>query len=82
MKTTPPPDNRRVRMSVNQHWWRTAVKTAGYRLVMIVITIAVAFAFTGDVTAAVNIGVLTNAIKTATYYGYERFWARISWGTL
>lgn len=62
--------------------WRTLAKTAGYRVLMVVTTIVVAFAVTNDVGSAVNIGIATNVIKTLTYYGYERLWARISWGRL
>lgn len=47
---------------------------------MLLVTIGVAFLVTDEVTSAINIGIATNAIKTITYYGYERAWARISWG--
>ena len=47
---------------------------------MIAITIAVALAVTGDVNAALNIGLVANAVKTAAYYLYERAWDRIAWG--
>lgn len=66
---------------IHQHHSRTLVKTVGYRVVMLLVTVGVAFVVTGEVMAAVNIGVATNAIKTVTYYGYERLWARIAWGT-
>lgn len=59
---------------------RALVKTVTYRVFMIAITIVVAFAFTGDGVDAVNIGIAANALKTVTYYGYERAWARIRWG--
>lgn len=67
---------------IHQHHWRTLVKTVGYRALMLLVTMAVAFGVTNDVTSAIHIGFITNAIKTVTYYGYERFWARISWGVL
>lgn len=59
---------------------RALVKTACYRLLMIVITVAVAFAVTGDTAAALNIGVVANVVKTGTYYAYERLWDHIAWG--
>ena len=37
-------------------------------------------AVTDDVLASVNIGLVTNVVKTGTYYGYERLWDRIAWG--
>ncbi|WP_248518092.1 DUF2061 domain-containing protein [Salinarchaeum laminariae] len=64
----------------NQRLSRSLVKTLCYRLLMVAITITVAFAFTDDATAALNIGLVANVVKTGTYFGYERLWARISWG--
>jgi uncharacterized membrane protein len=59
---------------------RAIVKTAGYRLFMVLITFAVALVFTNDFGQALNIGIVTNVAKTGTYYAYERLWDRISWG--
>jgi uncharacterized membrane protein len=59
---------------------RAVAKTLGYRLLMIVVTVVVAWAFVGNVSDAVSIGLVANGIKTATYYGYERLWDRIGWG--
>lgn len=59
---------------------RALVKTLGYRSLMIVITIVVAFVFTGDTAASVNIGIVANVVKTGTYYAYERAWDRTTWG--
>lgn len=59
---------------------RAIVKTVCYRLVMILITIAVAYLVVGDATDALSIGLVANVVKTATYYGYERLWDRIAWG--
>ena len=49
-------------------------------MLLIVITVAVAFWFTGDTGQALSIGLVANVAKTGTYYGYERLWDRISWG--
>lgn len=59
---------------------RAVGKTLCYRLFMLLITVGVAWFVVGDVSDALNIGVGTNVIKTATYYGYERLWDRIDWG--
>lgn len=67
---------------VHDRHLRTLVKTVGYRALMVLTTIAVAFGVTGDAGAALNIGIVANAIKTVAYYGYERLWARVSWGTV
>lgn len=59
---------------------RALVKTLLYRLLMVAITVTVAFGVTGDTGAALQIGFVTNLFKTGTYYCYERLWARVSWG--
>ncbi|WP_411797995.1 DUF2061 domain-containing protein [Halonotius sp. F2-221B] len=68
------------RQSPHQRMSRALAKTLGYRVVMIVITIVVAFWFTGNTGEALSIGLVANVVKTGTYYGYERLWDRISWG--
>ena len=64
----------------HQRMSRALAKTLGYRALMIVITVTVAFWFTGDTGQALSIGLVANVVKTGTYYGYERLWDRISWG--
>lgn len=64
----------------HQRMSRVLAKTLGYRALMIVITVAVAFWFTGNTGEALSIGLVANVVKTGTYYGYERLWDRISWG--
>ena len=59
---------------------RALVKTACYRLVMILVTVAVAWVFLGDIGNALNIGIVANVVKTGTYYLYERLWDHITWG--
>lgn len=59
---------------------RAIIKTLGYRLFMLLITVTVAWFVIGDLTDAVNIGVAANLLKTGTYYLYERTWDRIAWG--
>jgi uncharacterized membrane protein len=59
---------------------RAVAKTLGYRLVMLLITVVVAFLVVGDAAQALNIGVAANVLKTGTYYAYERLWDRIDWG--
>lgn len=59
---------------------RALAKTICYRLFMLVVTVTVAWVIVGDVSAALNIGILTNVLKTGTYYVYERVWDHITWG--
>ena len=64
----------------HQHRLRAVVKTLCYRLLMVAITVTVAWAVLGNVADALNIGIAANVVKTGTYYAYERLWDRISWG--
>ncbi|CDK40881.1 hypothetical protein DM2_1545 [Halorubrum sp. DM2] len=59
---------------------RAVVKTLCYRALMVTITVVVAWLVVGDVGQAASIGLVTNAVKTLTYYGYERLWDHVSWG--
>ena len=59
---------------------RAVVKTLCYRLVMVTITVVVAFLVVGDAFEALNIGLVTNLLKSGTYYIYERLWAHVEWG--
>jgi uncharacterized membrane protein len=61
---------------------RALAKTLCYRALMVLITICVAWVVVGDVSDAVNIGLVANVVKTATYYGYERLWDHVSWGVI
>lgn len=65
----------------NQTWTRAVAKTVCYRVFMFAITAGVAFLVTETAGEALSIGLATNLLKTATYYGYERLWAHIAWGT-
>lgn len=66
--------------SPHQRTARALVKTLLYRVLMIVITVLVAFVVTGNTGEALSIGLVANVVKTGTYYGYERLWDRIAWG--
>lgn len=64
----------------HQNRLRAVVKTLCYRLLMVLITVSVAWFVVGNVADALNIGIAANVVKTGTYYTYERLWDRISWG--
>lgn len=64
----------------HQRLSRAVAKTLGYRLFMVCITVAVAFLVVGDVGAALSIGLVTNVLKTGTYFAYERAWDHVVWG--
>ena len=69
-----------VRARPRQPRSRALVKTLGYRLLMVVVTVVVAWAVVGDLGEAASIGLVANLVKTGTYYAYERAWDRVAWG--
>lgn len=69
-----------LRRRPHQRLSRAVAKTLGYRLVMVCITVAVAFLVVGNVGEALSIGVVANVIKTGTYFAYERAWDYVDWG--
>ena len=56
---------------------RTLCKALGYRVLMLVTTVAIALLVTGDAGTAIDIGLAATVVKTVTYYGYERLWDAI-----
>lgn len=56
------------------------VKAMSYRLLMVALTVGVAYLITHDTGSALQIGIVTNVIKTGTYYAYDRFWSHLSLG--
>ncbi|MGQ3414422.1 DUF2061 domain-containing protein [Natrinema versiforme] len=71
-----------ISQSTLQAQKRAIVKTLCYRLFMLTITVTIAWIITGDISNAINIGIITNLLKTGTYYLYERIWDRITWGVI
>lgn len=53
---------------------RALCKALLYRVLMLVTTVIIALAVTGDASAAIDIGIVATVVKTGTYYGYERAW--------
>ena len=51
------------------------LKTVGYRILSVVVTVVIAFAFLRDASAAIDIGIWANAVKMGVYYAYERAWS-------
>ncbi len=53
------------------------LKAVGYRVLSVVVTVAIAFAVVGNMSAALDIGIWANVLKTGVYYAYERAWAGV-----
>lgn len=61
---------------------RSIVKALSWRFIATLITMLVAWLFTGTVETAAKIGILDTLIKLAAYYFHERAWIRLSFGRL
>lgn len=55
---------------------RSAMKTASYALMHLVVAMAVAFALTRDWRAALAIGLVEPMVQTLAYTLHERAWSR------
>lgn len=68
------------RQSAAQGRSRAVLKTVLYRVLMVAVTVLVAFLVTGRVDQALHVGFWANLAKTGIYYGYERLWDHVAWG--
>ncbi|MBI3698096.1 MAG: DUF2061 domain-containing protein [Acidobacteria bacterium] len=59
---------------------RSVAKTVSYRLCAWIITALVAWALTGKISIAMQIGAIDGVIKLFGYFLHERLWARIRYG--
>lgn len=62
------------------HPKRTLVKTLTWRLIALVTTMVVVYAYSGDAKESVVVGLVANALKMFFYYAHERFWNRLNFG--
>ena len=60
---------------------RTVIKALSYRALVSAILAAISWAFTASVDQTAVITLLYAALATVGYYGHERVWNRIAWGT-
>lgn len=59
---------------------RSIAKALSWRLIATVVTMAVAWVFTGTLDTALKIGILDTIIKLAAYYYHERVWIKLPFG--
>ena len=62
--------------------FRSILKAVTWRLGGTVVTFAVAWFITGDVSLAAGIGFLDTAIKIGAFYFHERMWNRLQFGKM
>jgi uncharacterized membrane protein len=61
---------------------RSFAKALSWRAFATVITGTVAFAMTGKVRFALQIGLIDTAIKVFVYFAHERVWQRVPYGKI
>jgi len=61
---------------------RSLVKALSWRFIATFITMGIAYAITGKLDLALEIGLLDTTIKFAAYFGHERIWLRVRYGKL
>jgi uncharacterized membrane protein len=61
---------------------RSAVKSATFRIIVIISDLVVIFLITHRVEQTIVLTILTNIASTALYYFHERVWNLVNWGRL
>jgi len=64
---------------MNESRTRSLVKSITWRIICIVVSIVIAFVFTGRLDIAAAIGTVYNAVTMVLYYFHERAWNKIKW---
>ncbi|MHC4171761.1 MAG: DUF2061 domain-containing protein [Planctomycetota bacterium] len=62
--------------------YRSIVKAITWRTGGTVVTFAVAWILTGNISLSAGIGILDTIIKIGAYYIHERLWIRVKFGKL
>jgi uncharacterized membrane protein len=62
--------------------YRSIVKAITWRTGGTVVTFAVAWILTGNISLSAGIGILDTVIKIGAYYVHERLWIRVKFGKL
>jgi len=62
--------------------YRSIVKAITWRTGGTVVTFAVAWIITGNISLSAGIGILDTVIKIGAYYVHERLWIHVKFGKL
>jgi len=65
-----------------EHPKRTLAKTVTWRIIALLITTGVVYAYSGDFTKSLTVGVVANLLKMVLYYMHERVWNRVQFGRI
>jgi len=64
-----------IKAAVQDSRIRPIIKTVSWRILAVIITGAVVYAYTGEIKKSGEISVVAGLILTFAYYLHERFWA-------
>ncbi len=59
---------------------RSIAKAGTWRVLATLTTMALVYAFTGEITISIGVALTEVIVKTLIYYGHERIWDGIDWG--
>lgn len=65
---------------MNSTKMRSFAKSLTWRFVAVISTFIIIYVFTGDVTFATSITIISNVINFILYYVHERVWLQVKWG--
>ena len=63
-----------IKVAVQDSHIRPIIKAVSWRIIAIIITGAVIYVYTGEITKSGEISVVAGLILTFVYYLHERFW--------
>ncbi|KKT41111.1 MAG: hypothetical protein UW28_C0013G0005 [Parcubacteria group bacterium GW2011_GWA2_44_13] len=63
-----------IKMAVQDGHIRPIIKAVSWRIIAMIITGAVVYAYTGEIKKSGEISVVAGLILTFAYYLHERFW--------
>jgi uncharacterized membrane protein len=75
-------NSQRPNFATQTQQWRSIVKTISWRIIATLTIGGVVYAFTDDLSTALEIGFLEGILKMIFYYLHERSWENISWGQI
>ena len=56
---------------------RTTMKTGTYGIMHVTVATTLAYIITGNLTAALSIGLIEPCVQTFTYFFHERVWSKV-----
>ena len=59
---------------------RSLIKSLLWRIVATISTAVISFLYTGNLSLAASIGIVSSVIYFVLYYWHERLWNNIKWG--